>query len=119
MVSPSAGGDAPSQQLARLQVGNSARDKESGGAAGSTQSPAGDRLSGSTPPKPSIQMTSAPQAAEPAAAAAVSAGGSSPEADAKEAFQQRLKQHFARLMADGGMTPAAAAAEALKLAVQQ
>lgn len=106
------GGTAPSEQFARLQVDDSINNETLSEAVGCTQS------LGSARPAPSIRMTSAPQAAAPAAAAAASAGSGSDEAEVKEAFQQHLKQHFVGLMADGNMTPAAAAAEALKLAVQ-
>lgn len=45
-------------------------------------------------------------------------GSSAVQADAKAAFQRRVHAHFGRLMAGGGVTPAAAAAQALKLAAQ-
>jgi hypothetical protein len=51
-------------------------------------------------------------------AGTIPSGSSAAQTDAKAAFQRRVHVHFGRLMAGGGVTPATAAAQALKLAAQ-
>lgn len=105
-----AGAGAASEQLARLEM---AGTPDASAAAGARVP--GSHGSGRT----AAEAAAAPAAATPARAVAETAAASSAisgTADAKTAFEQRVKRHFGRLMAAGGVAPAAAAAQALQLA---
>lgn len=109
-----AGDQAPSQQLGGLSV----QDSQTGMAANTAgvdhlTEPAAQR--DSVPGGPAVSTDEA--SASMAAGAALS-GRAAAQADAKAAFQRRVHAHFSRLMVGGGMTPAAAAAQALKLAAE-
>jgi hypothetical protein len=111
-----AGDQAASQQLGGLSIQNN-----DAGTAG-TAATAGRLTACAAQPSSIPDSAAVPVGgASAAATAAVSTalpGSSAAQADARAAFQRRVHVHFSRLMAGGGVTPAAAAAQALKLAAQ-
>lgn len=109
---------APAEQLSRLAVSQQPANTANLGAA--AQPISSTMISAPAPAGGKQQEARVIAAVGPAGAAAPAAG---PAQDVgqndRAAFAERVKAHFGRLMAGGGLAPAAAAAEALKLAAQQ
>lgn len=110
---------APAEQLSRLMVsqpqpGTGASAPAPPGTAGADAAPA---AAGS--PQPGGIATAAPAAVSAPASVAAAPAASAAMQDDKAAFAVRVRAHFDRLMVGGEVAPAAAAAEALKLAAQK
>lgn len=110
------GGQAPSQQLGGLSLRHNATG--SAGKTAEAEHLTAHAAQPSTVPSSPAVPTNGASAAATAAANTALPSSSASQADARAAFHRRVQAHFSRLMAGGSVTPAAAAAQALKLAAQ-